>query len=89
MIDFSDSSFMENPYPQLKELRQAGKPVWDEKSGMFLAATYADAISFGDGDVEKTLIDQFSKVKGKKVIPYNQDSDLTEYLQLYGDLANK
>jgi starch synthase len=35
------------------------------------------------------LIDQFSKVKGKKVIPYNQDSDLTEYLQLYGDLANK
>lgn len=43
MIDFSDSSFMENPYPQLKELRQAGRPVWDENSGMFLAATYADA----------------------------------------------
>ncbi len=53
------------------------------------AATYADAISFGDGEVEKALIDQFSKVKGKKVIAYNQDSDLTEYLQLYGDLANK
>jgi len=53
------------------------------------AATYADAISFGDGEVENALTTQFSKVKGKKVIPYNQDSDLTEYLQLYGDLANK
>mgnify|MGYP000500895573 CR=1 FL=1 len=29
------------------------------------------------------------KVKGKKVISYQADSDLTEYLQLYGDLANK
>jgi len=52
-------------------------------------ATFADAISFGDGDVEKKLIDAFSKVKGKKVIPYQPDSDLTEYLQLYSDLANK
>ena len=53
------------------------------------AATYADAISFGDGDVDPKLIDLFSKVKGKKVIPYNPESDLTEYLQLYNDLANK
>lgn len=52
-------------------------------------ATYADAISFGDGEVDKKLIDAFSKVKGKKVIPYQPDSDLTEYLQLYSDLANK
>ena len=52
-------------------------------------ATYADAISFGDAEVEKKLIEAFSKVKGKKVIPYQPDSDLTEYLQLYSDLANK
>jgi len=53
------------------------------------AATYADAISFGDGDVDKQIIDAFSKAKGKKVITYNPDSDLTEYLQLYNDLASK
>lgn len=59
-------------------------------TGLFKgAATYADAISFGDADVEKKIIDTFSKAKGKKVIPYNPESDLTEYLQLYSDLANK
>ncbi len=52
-------------------------------------ATYADAISFGDGAVDKKLVESFSKVKGKKVIPYQADADLTEYLQLYSDLANK
>ncbi len=52
-------------------------------------ASFADAISFGDDQVEKKLVDAFSKVKGKKVIPYQADSDLTEYLQLYSDLANK
>jgi starch synthase len=61
-----------------------------DNSGMFNGgASYADAISFGDGQVKKTLVDSFSKVKGKKVIPYQADSDLTEYLQLYNDLANK
>ena len=59
-------------------------------SGLFKgAATYADAISFGDNQVDKKLLEAFSKVKGKKVIPFNPDSDLTEYLQLYNDLANK
>ncbi|MFN5421642.1 MAG: glycogen/starch synthase [bacterium] len=53
------------------------------------AATYADAISFGDDQVDKKLLEAFSKVKGKKVIPFAPDSDLTEYLQLYSDLANK
>jgi starch synthase len=52
-------------------------------------AAYADAISFGDNQVDKKLVESFSKVKGKKVIPYQADSDLTEYLQLYSDLANK
>ncbi len=52
-------------------------------------ATYADAITFGAEKVDKKLVDEFSKVKGKKVLKYNAESDLTDYLQLYGDLATK
>lgn len=50
-------------------------------------ASYADAISFGADKVEKKLSDEFSKVKGKKILPFKADSDLTDYLQLYNDLA--
>ncbi|MFM2360870.1 MAG: hypothetical protein RLY16_2863 [Bacteroidota bacterium] len=50
-------------------------------------AAYADAITFGAEKVEKKLQDEFSKVKGKKTLPYNEESDLTDYLQLYSDLA--
>lgn len=50
-------------------------------------ATYADAITFGADKVDKKLVEQFSKVKGKKVVHYDADSDLTDYLQLYADLA--
>lgn len=53
------------------------------------AATYADAITFGSDTIDKKLMDEFSKVRGKKTLPYNQDSDLTDYLQLYNDLASK
>jgi len=28
-------------------------------------------------------------VRGKKTLPYSEDGDLTEYLQLYTDLASK
>ena len=52
-------------------------------------ATYADAITFGAEKVEKKLIDEFSKVRGKKTLMYNAESDLTDYLQLYSDLAGK
>ena len=52
-------------------------------------ASYADAITFGSDNVDKNLMDEFSKVRGKKTLPYNPESDLTDYLQLYGDLANK
>jgi starch synthase len=53
-------------------------------------AAYADAITFGGENIEKSLTDEFSKVKGKKVVPYKgADSDLTEYLELYNDLASK
>src|SRR4029078_3574417 len=52
-------------------------------------ATYADAITFGAEKIDKKLADEFSKVRGKKTLPYNAESDLTDYLQLYSDLANK
>jgi len=53
-------------------------------------ALYADAITFGAENVDKKLLDEFSKVKGKKVVPFKGwDTDLTEYLDLYNDLASK
>lgn len=53
-------------------------------------ATYADAVTFGSDAVEKKLVDEFSKVKGKKVIPFKGwDSDLSEYLELYTELSGK
>jgi starch synthase len=52
-------------------------------------AAYADAITFGAEKVDKKLAEEFAKVKGKKVIPYRADSDLSEYIQLYQDLSSK
>ena len=52
-------------------------------------ATFADAITFGADKVDKKLIEEFSKVRGKKVLKYDPESDLTDYLQLYVDLADK
>lgn len=53
------------------------------------AAAYADAITFGAEKIEKKLADEFTKVRGKKTLLYNAGSDLTDYLQLYNDLADK
>lgn len=50
-------------------------------------ATFADAITFGAEKIDKKLVDEFSKVRGKKTLQYNPESDLTDYLQLYGELA--
>jgi starch synthase len=50
-------------------------------------ASYADAISIGAEKIEKKLAEEFSKVKGKKTLLFNPQSDLTDYLQLYNDLA--
>jgi starch synthase len=52
-------------------------------------ATYADAITFGAEKMEKKLTDEFTKVRGKKTLLFNAGSDLTDYLQLYGDLAGR
>lgn len=43
MLDITSPEFISDPYPQLKELRKFGKPVWHEDLGVFLAATYKDA----------------------------------------------
>lgn len=52
-------------------------------------ATYADAITFGAENVDKKLVADFSKVRGKKVLPFKgYDTDLTEYLELYNHLAS-
>ncbi len=50
-------------------------------------AEYADAVTFGTDKPEKKLVDEFTKVRGKKILAYNAESDLTDYLQLYSDLA--
>jgi starch synthase len=52
-------------------------------------AHFADSVTFGADKVDKKLVEEFSKVRGKKVIKYNAESDLTDYLQLYTDLAAK
>lgn len=52
-------------------------------------ATYADSITFGADKIDKKLVEEFSKVKGKKILKYNAESDLTDYLQLYTDLTSK
>lgn len=51
------------------------------------AASYADAVSFGADKIDKKLTEEFGKVKGKKVLSFNPESDLTDYLQMYTDLA--
>jgi starch synthase len=52
-----------------------------------VCARYADVVTFGAEIVDKKLLVDFSKPKGKKVLKYNAESDLTDYLQLYTDLA--
>jgi starch synthase len=51
-------------------------------------AAFADAITFGTTETDKKLTADLAKLKGKKIMKYNADTDLTEYLQLYSDLAN-
>ena len=50
-------------------------------------ATFADAITFGADKIDKKLMEEFGKAKGKKVLPFTEGTDLTDYLQLYSDLA--
>jgi len=43
MIDFNNPTFVADPYEQLKELREFGKPVWHEGMQIFLASRHSDA----------------------------------------------
>jgi starch synthase len=52
-------------------------------------AYYADAITFGADKIDKKLVEEFAKMKGKKILTYNKETDLTEYLELYNELASK
>jgi starch synthase len=73
---------------QLKEKDLVHYVPADNESVQAGAAAYADAITFGDAEVSEKLKETFSKAKGKKILPYHgHPVDLTEYLQLYNDLA--
>lgn len=74
MINFSNPIFVENPYPSLKELRQAGKPVWHEELGIFLAAGYNDANA-----VLRT------KTLGRIFTPKDPESQWNEFNWLHSD----
>jgi starch synthase len=53
-------------------------------------AAFADAITFGSENIDKALLSEFTKVKGKKIIPFTDwAGDLTPYLDLYNELAAK
>ena len=43
MIDFTDPHFVADPYPALKQLREAPGPVWHDGMQIFLAARHSDA----------------------------------------------
>lgn len=43
MLDLQNPEFIEDPYPQLAELRKVGEPVWHDGLQVFLAATHSDA----------------------------------------------
>jgi starch synthase len=51
-------------------------------------ASFADAITFGAEKVDKKLSEEFAKVKGKKIVPFKADSDLSEYIDLYNSLSS-
>ncbi len=52
-------------------------------------ATFADAITFGSDIIDQALADEFTKVKGKKVVPFKGfDSDLSEYIDLYNSISS-
>jgi starch synthase len=76
-----------NIHPSLKE---KDLEPYKEANNVALfrgGATYADAITFGAEKVDKKLVEEFGKIRGRKVLSFNAESDLTDYLQLYMDLS--
>lgn len=73
-IDFKDPSFINDPYPALKELRQVGSPVWHDELGIFLAAKYNDA-----NDVLRI------KTLGRIFVAKQPESEWSEFNWLHSD----
>ena len=72
-------------------LKEKDLEVYKDGSNLSLfrgGAQFADAITFGSEKIDKKLAEEFTKVRGKKTLPYQAGSDLTDYLQLYSDLAS-
>ena len=74
LIDFKDPEFIANPYPQLKKLREYGKPVWHEELGLFLAAKHRDA-----NEVLR------NKSLGRLFVPKKPEDDWHEFNWLHSD----
>ena len=74
MIDFSDPDFVVDPYPALAQLRTAGKPVWHDGLGMWLAARHQDANA-----VLRT------KTLGRIFTPRDPESEWNEFNWLHSD----
>jgi starch synthase len=85
--DFAKKALIHN------SLKEKDLEIFKDANNLALqkgGAAYADAITFGSDNIDQKLVEEFSKVKGKKVIPFKGwDTDLTEYLELYNDLAGK
>lgn len=72
-------------------LKEKDLEVYKDGSNISLfrgGAQFADAITFGAEKIDKKLSEEFTKVRGKKTLLYQPDGDLTDYLQLYSDLAS-
>ncbi|HRN72345.1 MAG TPA: glycogen/starch synthase [Ginsengibacter sp.] len=99
VFTIGQNTFKEKVGADLMELANISPNIKDKDLELFKegnntalfrgGAHYADAITFGAEKVDKKLEEEFSKVRGKKVLKYVEDSDLTDYLQLYNDLASK
>jgi starch synthase len=89
--DSLGSDFIEKAmiHASLKEKDLEAFKAADNSALLRGGATFADAITFGSEEVDPKLVEEFSKVRGKKTLPFNLESDLTDYLQLYSDLAGK
>ena len=74
MIDFKNLATIEDPYPELKELRSFGKPIWHEELGMFLAAKHGDA-----NDVLR------NKSLGRIFSPKTPETEWFEFNYLHSD----
>ncbi|MBL7727908.1 MAG: glycogen/starch synthase [Dinghuibacter sp.] len=82
--DFAQKAII---HESVKEKDLAALKDLNNTSIFRLGAQYSDAISFGTDKPDKKLADEFAKAKGKKTLAWDAESDLTDYLQLFTDLA--